>query len=451
VKKVWLVVALAAFGALAVNTFADVQNIRLSGDIRVRGYYLINAGDDGTGSGAQEKDGTSFISQRTRVSVEADLEDHVLVVVTLRAEGLWGSDDAGTVGSGAGTGTAQNTADRVNRGFDVGIDEAYVQLNEVFYTPATAKLGRQYLNYGRGLILSSYESEYNYDAARLVLDYYPLTLDILGAQLAQYQQFHAPADHAGGANLLFANARYEMTDSFIKDVEAYFGWMEQSKGGAAAVTRVPPSSGGAQPWIIGLRTDMNLTENLSTWLEGTYEGGTTGPNAQYPLTGINACLANAGAKLSFKDATWAPTFNANYTFASSGFVPWFDYVDGHNGYLFHPALHNINIFNLGAAVKPCENTTLAFQAYYYMQANKNGAVGSDPNKDFGPMGAGSYDGSGSRDVGWEIDTILGYDYSKDVRCQLVYAAMIPGKALHNSTEDFDATAHEIRGEVNVKF
>jgi len=63
------------------------------------------------------------------------------------------------------------------------VDEAYVQFNELFYTPATLKLGRQYLQYGRGLILSSVEQEYNYDAARLVLDYYPLTIDIVGAQL----------------------------------------------------------------------------------------------------------------------------------------------------------------------------------------------------------------------------------------------------------------------------
>ena len=65
----------------------------------------------------------------------------------------------------------------------MGIDEAYVQLNEVFYTPATLKLGRQYLHYGHGLILSSAEQEYNYDAGRLVLDYYPLTIDLVGAEL----------------------------------------------------------------------------------------------------------------------------------------------------------------------------------------------------------------------------------------------------------------------------
>src|SRR5882724_9257035 len=84
VKKLWLVVALVSLGGLASKTFADVQNIRISGDVRLRGYYL-----NGTDGADQNKD-ASFISQRTRVSVEADLEDHVLVVATLKAEGDWG-------------------------------------------------------------------------------------------------------------------------------------------------------------------------------------------------------------------------------------------------------------------------------------------------------------------------------------------------------------------------
>ena len=42
-KKVWMIAALAALGVLATSSFADVQNIRLSGDIRIRGYYLANA------------------------------------------------------------------------------------------------------------------------------------------------------------------------------------------------------------------------------------------------------------------------------------------------------------------------------------------------------------------------------------------------------------------------
>ena len=138
-KKQWLVVALVAVIGLAVNTFADVQNIRLSGDIRVRGYLLNNAGADSVGD---QKDGSaSFIEQRTRVSVEADLEDHVLVGVTLAAEGLWGDASNTSQDSGSGTGNGTGvTAQPTDSKWDVGIDEAYVQLNEVFYTPATLKI-----------------------------------------------------------------------------------------------------------------------------------------------------------------------------------------------------------------------------------------------------------------------------------------------------------------------
>ena len=226
-KKLWLVVALVAWGGLAINTFADVQNIRLSGDIRLRAYYLNSAAEN-EGNGNFQSDST-FISQRTRVSVEADLEDHVLVVVTLKAEGNWGTDNQ--VSGSSGAGTEDDAGSAINRRWDVGVTEAYVQFNELFYTAATLKLGRQYLHYGRGLIISSTEQEYNYDAARLVLDYYPLTIDIVGAELVNNQTFGGDSSHAGSADLVFVNARYEMSDSAIKDIEGYFGWVSQGDSG----------------------------------------------------------------------------------------------------------------------------------------------------------------------------------------------------------------------------
>lgn len=449
-KKLLLVVALVAWGGLAINTFADVQNIRLSGDIRIRGYFLNNAGGDPI-TGDQVKGDAAFLSQRTRVSVEADLEDHVLVVVTLKAEGRWGSDNATSDSSGAGTGSG-SSSDKINRLWDVGITEAYVQFNELFYTAATLKLGRQYLHYGRGLIISSVEQEYNYDAARLVLDYYPLTIDIVGAELVNNQLFSSTPTHAGSADLLFVNARYEMSDSAIKNVEAYIGWVAQGSSGPISSSRVPPTAVNSEsPIIIGLRSDMNLTEGLNTWVEGAYELGQDGTADNNK---ISAWLLNAGGRFTIKNVQWAPVLNANYIFATGGgkngrdaFRPWFDYADGYNGYLFAPLLSNIHIFNLGASIKPYENTTLSLQGYYYLKADRDTAVGSNGNVDFGGLGFSPT--AASRDIGWEIDSILGYDYSKDVRLQFVYAAFIPEGAFHNGLSD--AVAHEVRGEVNVKF
>ena len=259
--------------------------------------------------------------------------------------------------------------------------------------------------------------------------------------------------------MLFANARYELSDSAIKDVELYFGWVSDNtvaNAPFAGPTRVTPTVAGTSPLIVGLRSDMNLTEGLQTWVEGAYEFGADGiANGET----LSALLFNLGGRYTLKDVQWAPVLNATYTFASGGgkgnvdstFVPWFDYADGYNGYVFMPILSDIHIFNLGASVKPYENTTLSLQGYYYYRADKDGLAGSNANVDWGgstwsttPTGVGS-----GRDLGGEIDGILGYDYSKDVRLQLVYGVFVPGGAY----KDFGISrcVNEVRGEVNVKF
>ncbi len=440
-KKLCLLAGLAVSIGLTSDAFADVQNIRLSGDIRVRGYLLDNAADLDSDTDPNED---SFISQRTRVTVEADLEDHVLAVVTLKAEGLWGSTDA-TAGSGAGSASGS----RIDRGFDLGLNEAYVQLNEVFYTSATLKLGRQFLNYGRGLIISSVDYEYNFDAARIILDQYPLTIEIVGAKALETSAFGPGTAGSGDADLLFVNSRYEMSDSIIKDIEAYFGWLAQN-GNAVGSSAVPPSAAGASPLIIGLRSDINITEDINTWFEAAYEFGSAGTGA---TDDISAWLLNAGVQITMKDIQWVPIVNASWTYASGGansgdnFIPWFDYAQGQNGYVFSPMLSNIHIINVGTSIKPSQNTTLALQGYYYTKVDEDGPAGGNGNIDFG--GLPTVGGPSGKDLGLEIDTILGYDYSSDVHAQLVYGVFIPDNAYTSGAGD--SAVNVIRGEVNVRF
>lgn len=440
-KKVWLVVALVALtGGLVSKTYADVQNIRLSGDIRVRGYLLKNVGGDAVEDQIEGSD--SYISQRTRVSVEADLEDNVLVVVTMKAEGLWGSGDETTGTSGTS----------VNNGFDVGFNEAYVRLSEAFYSPLTAYVGRQYLHYGRGLIISSLEQEYNFDAARLVLDYHPLVVDLVYATMLENSPFGSPSiEHPNDVHMLFANARYEMQDSPIKSLEGYFGYLINSQPVSPSVLN------GASPFLAGARAELGLMEDgLALWAEGAYQWGPDGVTGD---ESISAFIANLGATFTLKDVQWSPVLNCNYIYASGGggdgenaFRPWFDYMEGYNGMLFSPLLSNIHIFNVGASVKPYENTSLSVQAYYYRQADTvpgNPGIGliGNPNIDNGGVG---YSPSGSsHEIGYEFDVILGYDYSKDVSMQLVYAAFLPENAF--TVYPSDRVAHEVRGELNVRF
>jgi hypothetical protein len=460
VKKQWFVMTTAALTSLAVSSFADVQNIRLSGDVRIRGYYLNNAAEgepSGAAGNVNFNASSAFIEQRTTVSVEADLEDHVLVVVSLMADGLWGAPDQT---SSAGPGTEDDAGGAINRGWSVGVTEAYVQMNEMFYTPATLKLGRQYMTYGHGLLISSLEQSYNYDAGRLVLDYYPLTIDLVGARLADNGTFGGDSNHQS-ADLLWVNAKYEMSDNVIKDLEAYFGWVAQSSD-AVSTGVVPPTLNGASPWVIGGRGDLTPADSVKIWFEGAYEGGADG---NVPANeGISAVLANAGASFAIKGG-WSPVIKANYTYASGGgkgqvpgtvpgqgtFRPWFDYVEGYNGYLFSPYLSNIHIFNVGISSKPYENLSLSCNVYYYLKADGNSFAGSNPNYDFGGL---EYTSEGlqsnSRQLGWEIDNVIGYDYSKDVRFQLVNATFIPAGAYRRDST-VNSAAREVRGEVIVKF
>jgi hypothetical protein len=445
------VVVLAALTGLAINTFADVQNIRISGDIRIRGYWLDNVDDLEGDDGSSGPD--SFISQRTRVTIEADLEDHILVVVTLKAEGLWGTGNDADDSSGAGTETGSGN-DAINRRWEAGFTEAYIQFSEMFYAPLTLKIGRQYLHYGRGLIISSIEQEYNYDAARLVLDYYPLTVDLVYAKLAENSGFGQGSDQRD-VDLFFVNARYEFTDSILKNIEGYFGYIANNNNTINPGNRVPPvDDSGDSPFLVGARADVNITENFQTWAEAAYEFGsaTSGEN-------IEAWIGNVGGVFTFKDVQWVPAINANFTYASGGgadgehqFRPWFDYQDGYNGYVFSPHLSNIMIMNAGVSVKPSENTSASVQAYYYMAVDDSpvgNLWGSNDNIDNG--GIATDPSAEDEFLGWEVDGIFGYDYSKDVRFQLVYGVFIPGDAFSDDTSYGAAIAHEVRAEVNARF
>ena len=446
-KRIWLVIGLMVVGGFAASAVAEVQGIRLSGDIRLRGYLLNSAGADVAGGTFVQTAGTAqFVVQRTRVTVAADLAEQVLAVVTLKAAGNWG----------------QLSSDQAGRTWNIGVAEAFVQFRELFGTPATLAAGRQYLNYGTGLILSSFDQLYSFDAGRLVLDYQPLTIDLVCAQTAN-DQSGAATPVGGQSDLVFVNAKYEARGSVVPVVEGYFGWAPQS----GSPQKFALSANSPSPLLVGLRADLALAEGLTASVEGAYEFGDAGLPVGNTKN-LSAFLANAVVKYRLQNVAWAPVLNAAYTYAQGGgsglrhdFVPWFDMAPGYNGYVLAPALSNIQIFNLGAAVQPAANLTLAAQGYYYLRADSGSDVFSNPNADFGgpafvnnlnnAIGAGSAAASilNAREVGWEMDAIVGYDYSQAVRCQLVYGAFIP------NAQSFQGIAahvvNEIRGELTVKF
>lgn len=439
-KRLWLTTLAVALCLAAGSLYAEVQNIRVSGEVRVRGFYVNNLDlsedardlpsvsitDEATGETfTQEPDAAdedAFAVQRTRITVEADLEEQVLAVATVEANGTWGSGRPGEFPA---------TDD-----FDTSLSEGYIQLQEMWYTPATLKLGRQYLHYGRGLILSSKEDELRYDAARLVWDRYPFTLDLVFGKIYEgLQSMNSDVTVGDDENLWFANLRYEFEESTLQDVELYIGYRDQE------------TDAGASPGIVGLRGDIMPSEEWTAWAEAGYEFGDATTSED-----LKAYVLDVGTEYIFTKTALEPKLSLSWTYASGDandtgktFVPWGDY--NYWGYVFSPTLSNIHILNAAVEVLPVENLSLGVEFYYYLQDSASAAVVGSPYKDNGGVSAET--NGFDEDLGAELDFVVGYDYSNDVRTQFYVGAFLPGDAYQGTTGDDKAV--EVRGEIQVNF
>ncbi|MBU4141214.1 MAG: hypothetical protein KKA80_04900, partial [Candidatus Omnitrophica bacterium] len=142
-RKIALFCALIGLVAFVAHpAYAEVQNIKVSGDIQALGVYRNNYDlEDGKvifGGGADidsypAEDTDSLFMSVVRLRVDADLTDNVSACVRLANLREWD--------------VAEAAAD------DIVLDLAYVTLKEMLYSPLTLVIGRQILQYGDGLIL----------------------------------------------------------------------------------------------------------------------------------------------------------------------------------------------------------------------------------------------------------------------------------------------------------
>jgi len=188
-----IVVGLLAFAvALTGTAYAEVQNIKVSGDIDLKGishqnYDLKdkqrNFSHEGTGGpdNVSNDDNESFFLSTVHLKVDADLTDNVSTTVRLLNQRKWDNHVAGD--------------DQMS------LDTAYVTLREFLYSPLTVIAGRQDLNYGTGFIVGAgrladpegvfpstattgnqstgqeYSAHNSFDAIRAILDFAPLTVE----------------------------------------------------------------------------------------------------------------------------------------------------------------------------------------------------------------------------------------------------------------------------------
>lgn len=457
------ILAIAAF--VCVPAFAEVQNVKVGGDITVRSLYRNNYDldkDDGLSTGATPNNNAdNYFTQSVGLNIDADLTDNVSTAVRLVNQRDWDNNS-----SGAAT-------------FDVDLDLAYVTLKEMIYAPLTLTVGRQDLWFGRGLVIGTHlpaadttqtaQSDYNsslnadeysettaFDAIKATLDLAPWKLDLLYSKIDE-NTVSANDD----VSLYGANLGYKF-DVYNAEAEAYyFGKDDESQ-----------PTGNQNQVIVntyGIRGSLEPLTNLTLGAEGAIQRGRYA-DVRVASRQLRAWAADVFGKYNFADVAWKPALSVEWLMLSGEDDPgsqatatgkWTGWDAMYRGkfdtairdfqnYLYatrarigttdtvwdqDSGMSNQNSLVITGSVVPTEDVTVkGTYAHFWLNEKPSAANrGSLGNSD---------------ELGDELDVLLTYDYTEDVSFGLLTGWFFPGKVFPVGRDD---TATDVVGSMKVVF
>ena len=465
--KLFCVLALMAL--IAVPAYAEVQNVKVSGDLSarwiLRGTYDLDknnaTGATTTAGGLDNND--DYLISTAEVQVDADLTDNVSTAIRLANQKDWGeiADQKG----GASTNV-----------YNVIVDLANVTFKEFFYAPLTVTIGRQDLWYGKGFIVGAKQrdplasisaDEYtvinSFDAIKAALDFEPWKVDGVYSLIEEGDTNRANDLWLGGVNVGYK------FDSYKGEAEAYiFQKHDRTRNAYVNGTTNVPSM---VDWVrtYGIRGSFEPIPNATLAAEGAFQAG------RYSTIATNASRARRGKALDvsgdylFKDARWTPKLGIEYIFYSG---------EAETGTAAEGTYHAWDVMYRGKF----DSAIREFQNLYYataMRADNSTVIKNDQDAGntnqtqvilYGtlkPTNALSVDGrfaffwmdkaqkygstgseTRSKNVGSELDLTLNYVYTEDVSFGLLAAWFFPGSYWVGGLDD---TASDIVGTVKVAF
>lgn len=470
-KKLTLIFALAMLVGFVLPAFAEVQNVKVSGDITIYGIYRDEYDlDDRADSDAS--DDHSFYASITRLRVDADLTDNVQATVRLYNERDWDQEDA--------------YADETQ----INLDLAYLTLKEMLYSPLTLVLGRQNLRFGNALIVGDPDTNARivtdenglgdtmaedlsarkaFDALRATLDYAPWTIDLILAKIDETEQAYS-ATSGEDEDLYGVNVGYKF-GSYNAEAEAYFFAKDSDteiSSLSSGTTGISITQGG-DIYNFGLRGSvepikgLNLSGEIALQRGDAQESGGTSRDQKAWALDLDGSYT--------WDVEYAPSLGIGYSFRSgeeagnSGdYEAWNPmYEDQTNGivadYIFSGVNGGVNsnasIIKVYGSIKPTKDITLAAKYYNYRLDEK--LVSSDNTSVSYPsanLGSRYYVMKAKEDLGDEIDLIATYNYTEDVTFGLSAGWFFPGNALEGESGGVkrnDDDALSIVGSVKVVF
>lgn len=458
-KFLKLMSVLAIVALIAVPAFAEVQNVKISGDIDSKAIYRNNYDfKQGPDTAGNNNDKDIWYMTTARVQIDADLTDNVSTCVRLLNQRDW---DVSTAGAE-----------------EIVIDLASVKMKEMFYAPLTLTIGKQNLRFGTGLVVGDPDtndastgetvaitapdlsSKKSFDAIRATLDYNPLVLDIVMSKI-----------NAGGigtgdlrddTDLYGINAAYKF-DQYNSEAEVYVF----ERNTRAANTKTD------KLYVYGVRGSLEPISKLVVDGELAMQDGDFAVNATQTLD-RTAWAADLGAAYAI-DYKWSPKVAARYSYRSGqkqqGNDADDDTTNGTNSNgvkykawdtAFEDQTHGIvanrifngnndgvdsngSTINVMASAVPLQDLTIAADYYYFMLAQKWTNTDDTTRVLFDATGVEVRD---SKNLGQELDLSLAYDYTEDVKLGLTAGWFLPGKTF---LKDNNELASTIMADIKVSF
>jgi hypothetical protein len=416
--------------AFAVPAFAETQNIKVSGDIKVAYVYQQDVNQ------VVNADNQNFFMQQIGLNVEADLTDNVSTYLRVVNERGWETQriSAGAPGD-----------------MNIRLDEAYVTLKEMLYAPLTVKIGRQNIWLGKGLVIGNsgdwatgalpltvreFSDMTGFDAIRATLDYDPWTVDLIYTKLTESRAV-VPGSGLWGQgtdiDMYIANIGYDFT-KYDAEAEAYFIMTHDNNTRLTTVNEKSESI-----YTMGLRGSLVPFENMNMWAEGALQYGRDRGVLQDDKR--RASAVDIGVDYTFTDVKWAPKLGVEWlclsgdkstTNRQEGWNPLFrgkfdNYIAdfrGTKGLGGDTGVSNQQSIAVFGSVAPMTDITLDAKWTALWLDQKIDAVAAP--------GLGR--NASSKKIGWELDGKATYDYTEDVAFSLATGYFRPGTSYDSNNK-----------------
>lgn len=485
-------ILLASFILFEPSAYSAVQNVKVSGDVTVRGiarkdYNLGSVKGQDTYNGAAFSavgDNQRFWSSQVRLNTDADLSDNIQAQIQMLNQRDVDAASGGGQGSGLASGTllAGTAPSGANDQFDVTLNLANIAIQEFFLAPLTLRVGRQNIQYGDGFMIGSSQlgnpdpnnvfsadefTQFNsFDAVRFTFDLEPWTIDTFAAKVSENV-----IDRGDDTDLLAFNVGRTF-QAYSSEVETYFLANNDASGGNPLGDTFTTTE---ELYAVGTRGSMRPSERLrlagETVFEWGEEGGATNtaqgdftPNGRFRQD-IRAFAIDTRAEYEVRELPWPSLFGGGWTWysgedrsesgKSANYRPFYrgkfySAIREFQGFFYFPgvsttpAYTNQHQFFADVTLHPFNNKDLTFFGRYLEFFFDEEPVEGR-----------------SKHIGRELDLVLGYDYTEDLRFKLINAWFFPGSyfthdaAMTNqiglSVSSATEPAMELVGEIALSF